>query len=203
MNGAMKNKRQGFTLTEVLLVSAMFALISLSVFNAFSNGFKLWARGEHVITEGYSAIFLDRLGEDLRQTVLLSGIPFKGGSSELSFPAIILAPTDVQGSRAREEIAGQIGAIRYVFDPSQNKIFRYQAVYGQALKSRWSEPVEVAGQVEDISLRYYFKTDRGLDVKSQTDQGIPMGVMIDLQFLVEGQMVHMRRFLIIPVGGGV
>ena len=37
-------------------------------------------------------------------------------------------------------------------------------------------------------MRYYFTADRGLDVKTQTDQGIPMGIMIDVQFLVEGQI---------------
>ena len=181
----------------------MFAIISLAVFNAFSNGFKLWARGQHVMVEGYTAIFLDKIAEDLRQTVLISGIPFKGGSIELSFPAIIVAPTDTNGSRAKEEFGTQIGAIKYVFDPSEKKIFRYQATYGQALKSQWSQPTEAANLIEDISLRYYFKTDRGLDVKSQTDEGIPLGIMIDVQFLVEGQIYHMRRFLIIPVGGGI
>lgn len=199
----MKIQRQGFTLTEVLLVSAMFAVISLAVFNAFSNGFKLWARGQHVMAEGNTAIFLDRISEDVRQTVKITGIPFKGSSEELSFPAIILAPMDTYGSRAREGIGDQIGAIRYVFDPAEKKIFRYQATYGQALKSQWSDPVEVANLIEDISFHYYFTADRGLTVKTQTDEGLPMGVMIEVQFLVEGQMVHMRRFMIVPVGGGV
>jgi len=199
----MKNYRRGFTLTEVLLVSAMFAVISLAVFNAFSNGFKLWARGQHVMVEGNTAIFLDRLSEDLRQTILISGIPFKGDSAELSFPAIILGPTDSNGSRAQEGIADQIGAIRYVFDPSQKKIIRYQATYGQALKAQWADPVDVADLVEDVSLRYYLPADHGLDIKTQTQEGIPVGVMIDVQFLVEGQLFHMRRFLIIPVGGGI
>ena len=179
-----RNRGHGFTLTEVLLVSSMFAVISLAVFNAFSNGFKLWARGQHVLVEGNTAIFLDRIAEDLRQTVLISGIPFKGSSAEMSFPAIILAPLDPNSSRAKEGYGPQIGAIRYMFDPSQKKIFRYQATYGQALKSAWSQPVEEADLIEDISLRYYFTVDRGLDVKSQTDQGVPMGVMIDVQFMV-------------------
>jgi prepilin-type N-terminal cleavage/methylation domain-containing protein len=197
------NHHRGFTLTEILLVSAMFAVISLAVFNAFSNGFKLWARGQHVMVEGNTAIFLDRIAEDLRQTVIISGIPFKGTGSEVSFPAIILAPTDIYGSRSKEDLGDQIGAIHYVFDPSQKKIFRYQATYGQALKEEWSDPVEVADLIEDITLRYYFKADKGLDVKSQMDEGVPLGIMIDVQFLVEGQMYHMRRFLIIPVGGGI
>jgi prepilin-type N-terminal cleavage/methylation domain-containing protein len=199
----MKSQNKGFTLTEILLVSAMFAVISMAVFNAFSNGFKLWARGQHVMVEGDTAIFLDRFSEDLRQTALITGIPFKGDSTQLSFPAVILGPTDSNGSRSQEGIADQLGAIRYVFDPSQKKIFRSQATYGQALKAQWSPPIEVANLIEDISMRYYFKADKGLDIKSQMDQGIPVGVMIDVQFLVEGQVFHMRRFLIIPVGGGI
>lgn len=185
------------------MVSAMFAVISLAVFNAFSNGFKLWARGQHVMLEGDTAIFLDRFAEDLRQTVLESSIPFKGSSEQVSFPAIILAPTDTNGSRAKEEIADQIGAVQYTFDPGGKKIYRSQATYGQALKAQWSPPVEVADLIENISIRYYFTADKGLEVKTQTDEGMPMGVMIDVQFLVEGQMCHMRRFMIIPVGGGI
>jgi len=199
----MKNKRRAFTLTEVLLVSCMFAVISLAVFNAFSNGFKLWARGQHVMVEGDMAIFLDRIAEDLRQTVIITGIPFKGDSTQLSFPAIIIGPTDANGSRSAEGTGDQIGAIQYTFDPDQKKIFRRQATYGQALKEQWSDPVEEANLVEDISMRYYFTANPGLDVKSQTDQGIPMGIMVDLQFMVDGQLRHMRRFLLIPVGGGI
>jgi len=200
----MKKHLRGFTLTEVLLVSAMFAVISLAVFNAFSNGFKLWARGQHVMVEGNTAIFLDKLAEDLRQTIIISGIPFKGNSTELKFPAIIIAPTDSNGSRSKEEFGDQVGAIRYTFEPSEKKIYRSQAVYGPALKSMWTVPVEVADLIEDITLRYYFKAEQGgLDVKTQTDEGIPMGIMIDVQFLVEGQVFHMRRFMVIPVGGGI
>jgi len=197
----MKNRYKAFTLTEVLLVTVMFALISVAVFNAFSNGFKLWARGQHVLVEGDMSIFLDRIGEDLRQTVLITGIPFKGDSTQLCFPAIILAPTD--GSRAKEGTGAQIGAVGYTFNPSEKKIYRTQAVYGQALKTQWTTPIEVASQIEDITLRYYFKADRGLDVKTQTDEGIPLGVLVDVQFMMDGQLRHMRRFLLVPVGGGI
>jgi hypothetical protein len=190
-------------LTEVLLVSVMFTLISLAVYHAFSNGFKLWARGQHVMVEGDMAIFLDRIGEDLRQTVTISGIPFKGDSTQLEFPAIILAPTDEHGSRAHEETGPQIGAIGYKFDPAQKKIFRTQAVYGQALKKQWQEPVEVAKEIEDVSMRYYFTADRGLQVKVQADQAVPMGIMIDVQFMIDGEIRHMRRFLLVPVAGGI
>ena len=199
----MNNRRSGFTLTEILLVSCMFAVISLAVFNAFSNGFKLWARGQHVMVEGDMAMFLDRIAEDLRGTVLISGIPFKGDSTQLSFPAIILAPTDSNGSRSGEGAGTQIGAVRYTFDPSEKKIYRAQATYGQALKAQWSSPIAVASLIEDISMQYYFKADRGLELKGQSEEGIPLGVMIDVQFLVDDQVVHMRRFMIIPVGGAI
>lgn len=195
--------RRAFTLVEVLLVSAMFTLISLAVFNAFSNGFKLWARGQRVMVEGDTAIFLSRISEDLRQTVPISGIPFKGSSMELSFPAVIWAPADPMGSRSQEGITDQIGAVRYVYDSAQKKILRYQAVYGQALRSQWQDPVTVADLVDDITLRYYVKGEHGLDARSQLDEGLPLGVMIDVQYSLNGQPYHMRRFLIVPAGGGI
>lgn len=188
---------------EILLVTAMITVISLAVYNAFSNGFKLWARGQHVTVEGDMSIFLDRISGDLRQTVLMSTIPFKGNSEELSFPAIILASTDINSSRTEEGTGRQIGAIQYTYDPAEKKIYRSQAFYGQALKEDWPQPQEVASLIEGIDLRYYFKADHGLQVKTQTEEGVPMGVMIDIQFLVDGQMVHMRRFMTIPVGGGL
>ena len=147
------------------------------------------------------AMFLDRMGEDLRQTVTITGIPFKGDSEQVSFPAIIIAPTE--GTRAHEESGPQVGAIKYTFDPAEKKVYRSQATYGQALKAEWPQPIEVASQIEGISLRYYFKIDHGLDARTQTEEGIPMGVMIDVQFMVEGQEFHMKRFLIIPIGGAI
>jgi len=199
----MKNFRHAFTLTEILLVSVLFAVISIAVFNSFSNGFKLWARGQHLIVEGDIAIFLDKIDEDLRQVVVARGTPFIGTSAQLSFPAIIWAACDQNGSRAKEGAGAQIGAVEYTFDPAEKKIFRRQAVYGQALKSQWSNPVEVAALIENVTLRYYFTADRGLVVRTQTDQGIPMGVMIDVEFEVDGQIRHMHRFFPVPVGGGI
>ena len=108
-----------------------------AVFNAFSNGFKLWARGQHVMVEGYTAIFLDRYPR-IAPDGYHQRHPFKGNSTKLSFPAIILAPTDSNGSRAKEEIGDQIGAIRYTFDPSEKRFTAIQATYGQALKEQWS-----------------------------------------------------------------
>ncbi|MBF0512187.1 MAG: hypothetical protein HQL13_07675 [Candidatus Omnitrophica bacterium] len=188
---------------EVLLVSCLMSLISLAVFHAFSNGLKLWARGQHVMVEGKMAMFLDRFAEDLRQTATISGIPFKGGSAKVSFPAIILGPTDPNSSRASEMTGPQIGAVQYTFEPYDHKIYRSQAVYGLALKGLWPKGVEVADLVEDIEFRYYFKADKGLTVKGLTDEGLPMGIMVDVQFLVDGQTRHMRRFLVIPVGGAL
>ncbi len=196
-------RNRGFTLTEILLVSCLFAVISLAVFNAFNNGFRLWARGQHVMVEGNMAIFLEKMGEDLRSAVTISGIPFKGNSTDISFPAIILAPADERGSRAEEGTVDQIGAVRYTFDPSEKKIWRRQAVYGQALKTLWSDPQEAASQIEDIEVRYYFKGEHGLEAKSQTDEGIPLAVAMDVQYMRDGQERHMRRFFLVPVGGGL
>ena len=88
-------------------------------------------------------------------------------------------------------------------DPAEKKIYRMQANYGQALKGQWSSPVPVASLIDDITVRYYFTADKGLNVKTQADEGLPMGVMIDIQFTIDGEIRHMQRFMLIPVGGGI
>ena len=136
-------KRSGFTLMEMLLVTALVSIIGLAIFQAFSNGLKLWARGQQMSHDGETAIVLDKIGEDLRSTVSVSGIAFKGEVTRFSFPAIVMTPADKNGSRAQEDLIDQIGAIEYRFEQADGKIYRRQANYAQALKHQWGKEQEV------------------------------------------------------------
>ena len=147
--------RNAFTLVEVLLVSSLIAVLSLAVFRSFGNGLKLWARADHLNRDAEVGIFLDKMAEDLRSTVAISNIPFKGISTEIAFPAVVMTQADVKSARSSEGFIDQIGAVRYRFDPSTHTIFRSQANYAQALKEQWlQEQVAIVMGINDLAIHY-------------------------------------------------
>ena len=187
---------------EVLLTAILVSLVGLAVFQAFNNGVKLWARSKGLDHDLGMAMFLERLGDDLRSTTPITGIPFKGIGSKVSFPAIVWTPADRNGSRAHEGLVDQIGVVQYYYDYAEKKIFRRQANYGQALKKQWGEPQEAASDVEEFTVHYYFTGSRGMLLKSIADEAVPAGVMVDLVYKDgTGGERRLRRFFPVPVGG--
>ena len=106
--------------------------------------------------------FFDKFGEDLRGVPLITGIPFKGITTQIAFPTIVLTKADANGSRAKEELVDQIGAVQYIFEPAEKRVYRRHANYSQAVKQIWGEPTVAAVSSEDITYRYYFASDKGL-----------------------------------------
>ena len=196
-----REKNFGFTLMEMLLVTVLVSVIGLAVFNALNNGLKLWARGISLSHEGEAGIWLDKIGEDLRSVVPVSGITFKGTGMHCSFPAIVVTPADKNGSRAQEGIVDQIGAVQYRFDPADGKMVRRQANYGQALKKQWGPDQEIASGLEEVTFHYYFSGDKGFLTKMEVDGRIPAGIFIEVIMRGDYPQRRLKRFYAVPVGG--
>jgi prepilin-type N-terminal cleavage/methylation domain-containing protein len=49
--------KKGFTLVEILLVTAIFASIGLAVFSCLSNGLKLWTRSQTIVADEDIVVF--------------------------------------------------------------------------------------------------------------------------------------------------
>ena len=190
----------GFTLMEMLLVTTLVSVIGVAVFSALNNGLKLWARGIGLGHEGELAIGLDKIGEDLRSTVPVSGIAFKGSGERCAFPAVVLTPADKKSSRAEEDIVDQIGAIEYRFEPAEGKIYRRQANYSQALKKQWGPDQEIISGLEELMFHYYFSTDKGFLTKSEADEKIPAGVIVEVVLRGDQAQRRLKRFYAVPVG---
>ena len=110
MNIKRKNRR-GFTLIEVLLVSALFSLAGVMIYYSFANGLKLWRRAQVIQKEEGIQMFLDKMGQDLRQTLYFSKIKFDGQENLLSFACFVTTPADPEGSRAEEGLIDEIGSV--------------------------------------------------------------------------------------------
>jgi prepilin-type N-terminal cleavage/methylation domain-containing protein len=197
----MKRTNRAYTLVEILIVSSLIAVVSLAVFRSFSNGLKLWGRAERLNNEADVAILFDKMAEDLKSVSLISGIPFKGTGTKVSFPTIVLTKADPRSSRAQEELVDQIGAVQYRFDAESHRVFRRQANYSQATKEKWvQEELPVASGIDDLILHYEVISDKGFLLKSEVNATIPGGVMVEVHFSDDSGPHQLKRYLSIPVG---
>jgi len=196
----MKLRRSGFTLMEILLVSALIATISIAIFAALNNGIKLWGRGIAVDKKGDVFIGLEKISQDIRGVIPYSLINFQGSEEKISFATIVFTPADANSSRAEEGLVDSIGAVEYRYEPADGKIFRRQADYGQALKKQWGKEQEIASGISDVHFDYFVDGERRTEGRAHVDSQIPTGVLLTLRLGPQGQQT-MQRYFEIPVGG--
>lgn len=198
----MRLKSRAFTLIEVLLVSVLISVISLAIFRCFANGLKLWGRAQRLNNEVEVAIFLEKIADDLRSTVNMSGLDFKGTISKVSFPSIVRTKADPKSARVEEVLINQIGKIEYYYDFSKHAIFRRQANYSQALKDKWQiQDSPVVSDIDSLEFHYDIASQKDFSLKSETRGGIPLGIMVDVHYSDRSGQHQLKRYIPIPVGG--
>ncbi|MBF0331786.1 MAG: prepilin-type N-terminal cleavage/methylation domain-containing protein [Candidatus Omnitrophica bacterium] len=195
-------RRRGFTLIEIMLVSVIFATISVAIFTCLSNGIKLWERSKQLAVEEDAAIFLDRFAADIRNSFSYSKIPFSGGELHLEFPTIVWTPADRVSVRADEGLVDQIGRVKYAYDPARALIVRAQANYSQALLSKWGDEQIVVPVVKDLRFHYFYGASKDPHVSAGPDDGIPSGVEVYLTVPGSGGVGEkiFKRYVSIPSG---
>ena len=193
-------RRRGFTLVEVLLVTAIFASIGLAVFTCLSNGLKLWGRSQRLVVEEDAVIFMDRFSTDLRNAFLFSEIPFEGEELHLNFPTMVYTPADRSGSRAQEGYVDEIGAVRYSFDSSGKNILREQANYSQATHGNFASARIVVGGVKEFRFRYFYPGSSEPSLTASDDKGLPSGVEVEIRFPGDDGDRILKRYVPIPAG---
>ena len=189
------------TLMEVLLTATLVSIIGVAVFQAFNNGVKLWARSKGLDRDLAAAMFLERVGDDLRSTVTIAGVPFKGTGARFSFPAVVWTPADRRGARSAEGLVDQVGAIEYYYDDGAKIVYRRQANYSQALKRQWGDPQEAAASVEGLAAYYYFSGNNGMQARTLADGAVPAGIMLEMSYRNGTGEHRLKRFFPVPVGG--
>ena len=81
--------KRGFTLIELVLVTAILAVIGMAVYGTFSNGLNIWEKVTEDSVEEDIYLFFEKISVDLRNSFKLTGLRFKGGKTKVSFPSMI------------------------------------------------------------------------------------------------------------------
>ena len=192
--------RRGFTFIEILLVTSLIAILSLSIFTCFSNGLKLWDRSRREILTEDISIFFDHFSSDLHNTFIFSTIPLEGGENSFIFPTVVLTKADEYGSRKDEEFIDQLGRVRYAFDFEKNAIVRQQANYSQGTRNDWGDVKIMAAGIKELKFKYYYSGSKEYQLHADNSAVLPAGVEVDVRFMEGGEEKTLSRFISIPLG---
>jgi len=184
-------------MVEILLVVALFATVSIAIYQTFSSGIKIWNYAHQSFPEEDVMITLEKMTHDWHDAFHYSLIEFKGSSSDCEFPTLVMTAADPQSVSVSPYVQ-QIGKVRYFFDSGKKQILRQQADYGQALKNRWQTPVVSAANVQRFTVTYLYRKEKKL-VEQPSGKGVlPCMVRVEIEYAA-GQMTRrMMRVIDVP-----
>lgn len=197
---ASKAARKAFTLIEILLVTSLISVISVAIVHTLVNGLKIWQRAGGLDQQEDIAIFFDRLGQELRNSVSFSQMHFDGTKDRIDFGTIVRTPADVKVSHGNNEYVNQIGRVEYYFDGTKKDIYRSQANYSQALNNAFGRKRLLLHRIQSLKFQYVYKSGKDYVLQDKAKNIIPSGVIVDVAFNVGKEKRTMRRLIHIPVG---
>ena len=86
-----KSKKNGFTFIELLIVTSIMGLVSLTIYSSLNSGLKIWYRLNKSISEEDVGIFFDKFRTDVANTTNFSLAQFFGGKNSIKIPALVVS----------------------------------------------------------------------------------------------------------------
>ena len=194
MRFILKNKF-GFSLVELLVVTAMLGIISLAIFATFNNGMKVWQRVNKHLAEEDVGIFFDKISRDLSNCLKSSAMPFSADQNNLKLPTQVYSP------RLKSTSVGQVV---YAYDSQSGALLRQQKDYSQIYSHQDDQPVPLLKNLRTFKLEYYFYDHQKQEYLWKEDwpgPGIPLAVRVSLDFNDSPGAEKIVRTISIPIGG--
>lgn len=193
-------KKLGVTFIEMLLVVSLLSMIGLTIYQSIAGGIKIWEKSQRFIIDEDVAIFLDKISQDLRNSLNYSLISFKGRETKIIFATIVLTAADKHAT-VTEGYIHQIGQVEYSFDKIQSSLLRRQANYSQATDEEFGPQRVMVSPLHSVRFSYYYGTNGGTEIKRKAEGAMPSAVKVEIEFLEEtGKMREVVRLIPVPVG---
>ena len=164
------NKRS-FTFIELLLVVAVFSLLSLAVYSTFNSGLGLWHKIQDTdMHQRKTLLRLEKISLDLHQALNFSKIGFTGQKNEVSFPLLS---------------GDKILKISYYYEG--NSLYFKGENFSDIIENRKNDikPKELLSGIEDLTFSFAYqepdKNEYSWKDNWKKTEGIPLVVKIELK----------------------
>jgi len=191
----IKKSSFGFTFIELILVTAILAVVSLAIYTTFNNGIKIWQRINKQLPEEDVDIFFDKFARDLRNTSKFRGINFIGKEDRIEFASLI---------NSRQLKKRTIGQVIYFYDTSVEILKREQRDFSQVFTGQEGLVTWALINFKSLKLQYYVYDREKKEYLWQEEcltGTMPLAVRIDLE-LKDGTQIHkFTKTVSIPISG--
>ena len=191
------SRRPGFTLIEMLIVTAILSVVALAVFATLNNGIKIWQKVNRQLPEEDLNIFFDKFAHDVKNTFKFTGIIFSGTIEKVEFPTL------VNSLRLQKRT---VGKLIYAYEPETRILNRYQVdfagVYSGESKA---SPQQTLKNVRALKFQYYLYNEQNKVYLWQDEygykEGLPLAVRVELEFDDGAEIKKFTKTVSIPTSG--
>ena len=196
-----KKTRQGFSLIELLVVCTILSFLGTVLYATFYQGVNLWKRSQVDRGEFRDIFFTERLTQDLRGAIPMSGNKIRGKSGEFEFYTL-LSGRDFGLKQVTSELQFPC-RVRYYFDTSKREMVREVQSYSQILtdsKEHIKTSIVFQGpQRFEWMFMGRNKASTLLWQRTWEKDYLPNAVKLSMEY--EGQKPVFMRIITIPGGG--
>ena len=185
----------GFTLVEMVIVTAMLSVISLAIYATFNSGAKIWQRIDLQEPEEEVNIFFDKFAADLRSCFRFEGMYFLGEEDRVEFPAMVYS-NDLEKRT--------VGRAIYSYNYMEGRVTRRQSDFSQVYYEDEGDVTLSLLNVSGLGFLYYYyeeKTEKYFWLTEWLGDGLPLAVRIELELNDGVKRTKFAKTITIPSSG--
>ena len=187
-----RNKGSSFTFVEMLVVTALVAVISLGIYATLSNGLKVYRRVQRELPEEDLNIFFQKFSMDVGNSIRFSGVYSSGVRERLEIVTLVASPRfPVQ----------TVGKVVYFYNPGARQVSREQYDFSQFSNNQEGTLSQTIGNVKSCIFTYYLYDKEKKEFYWSDEWGlkeVPLAVRMELELESDGYLSTYERTVDVP-----
>ena len=153
----MLKRRCAFTLIELMVTSALLAMVGMAIVSTFASGLKVYYRlRDSVGARADILIALERVERDLKNSFNTVEIPFHGEAKRIAFPVILERIGDSGSS------GSYLGRVTYYYDDYKKTLSKKEEDYARVVSETGARDKDIKelASVNGVEFSYYYYDKR-------------------------------------------